>query len=74
MWVPCLPTGRHPTFKIKLYTDETLKRALVRSLEIIVEATKKIPADFKIKWNLINWKNMAGMREHCPCQVHLHLI
>ncbi len=44
-------------------TDETLKRATVRSLEIIGEATKKIPADFKIKWNAIQWKNMAGMRD-----------
>lgn len=43
--------------------DETLKRAVVRSLEIIGEATKKIPADFKIKWNSIEWKNMAGMRD-----------
>ena len=42
--------------------DETLKRAVVRSLEIIGEATKKIPADFKVKWNSIQWKNMAGMR------------
>jgi len=30
--------------------DDTLKRAVVRSLEIIGEATKNIPADFKIKW------------------------
>ena len=43
--------------------DETLKRAVVRSLEIIGEATKKIPADFKVKWNSIHWKNMAGMRD-----------
>ena len=43
--------------------DETLKRAIVRSLEIIGEATKKIPADFKVKWNTIQWKNMAGMRD-----------
>lgn len=43
--------------------DETLKRAVVRSLEIIVEATKKIPADVKVKWNSIPWKNMAGMRD-----------
>lgn len=43
--------------------NETLKRAVVRSLEIIGEASKKIPADFKSKWNLINWKNMAGMRD-----------
>ncbi|RLD68495.1 MAG: DUF86 domain-containing protein [Bacteroidetes bacterium] len=43
--------------------DETLKRAIVRSLEIIGEATKKIPADFKLKWNTIQWKKMAGMRD-----------
>ena len=43
--------------------DETLKRAVVRSLEIIGEATKKIPSDFKDKWNTIQWKNMAGMRD-----------
>jgi len=43
--------------------DQTLKRAIVRSLEIIGEATKKIPADFKVKWNTIQWKNMAGMRD-----------
>lgn len=43
--------------------DETLKRAVVRSLEIIGEATKKIPADFKVKWSSIHWKNMAGMRD-----------
>ena len=43
--------------------DETLKRAVVRSLEIIGEATKKIPADFKVKWSYIQWKNMAGMRD-----------
>ena len=43
--------------------DETLKRAVVRSLEIIGEATRKIPADFKVKWSSILWKNMAGMRD-----------
>jgi uncharacterized protein with HEPN domain len=32
-------------------------------LEIIGEATKKIPADVKLKWNTIQWKNMAGMRD-----------
>ena len=43
--------------------DETLKRAIVRSLEIIGEATKKIPADFRIKWSSIQWKNIAGMSD-----------
>lgn len=45
------------------FEDETLKRAIVRSLEIIGEATKKIPADQKVKWNSIQWKNMTGMRD-----------
>lgn len=43
--------------------DETLKRAIVRSLEVIGEATKKIPEDFRLQWTTINWKNMAGMRD-----------
>ena len=44
-------------------SDETLKRAVVRSLEIIGEATKKIPTGFKEKWNTIRWKDIAGMRD-----------
>lgn len=44
-------------------SDETLKRAIARSLEIIGEATKKIPADIKIQWHDIQWKHMAGMRD-----------
>lgn len=43
--------------------DETLKRAVVRSLEIIGEAAKKIPADFRSEHDHVNWKNMAGMRD-----------
>jgi len=49
--------------KEEFLNDETLKRAIVRSLEIIGEATKKIPADFKIKWHNVKWKEMAGMRD-----------
>lgn len=44
-------------------SDETLKRAIARSLEIIGEATKKIPVNIKIQWNDIQWKHMAGMRD-----------
>lgn len=43
--------------------DETLKRAVTRSLEIIGEATKKIPADVKYRWQAIEWRHMAGMRD-----------
>jgi uncharacterized protein with HEPN domain len=49
--------------KDEFLDDETVKRAIVRSLEIIGEATKKIPADFKVKWSSVQWKNMAGMRD-----------
>ena len=45
------------------YVDETLKRAVVRSLEIIGEATKKIPADFSVQYDFIQWKSVAGMRD-----------
>jgi uncharacterized protein with HEPN domain len=47
----------------QFFEDETLKRAVVRSLEIIGEASKQIPPDFKDKWVSIKWKNMAGMRD-----------
>lgn len=47
--------------KDEFLDDETLKRAVVRSLEIIGEATKKVPADFKAKWESIQWKNMGEM-------------
>ncbi|MBE0648962.1 MAG: DUF86 domain-containing protein [Bacteroidales bacterium] len=45
------------------YSDEEKKRAIVRSLEIIGEATKNIPIDFKLKWKNIEWKQMSGMRD-----------
>ena len=40
-----------------------LTRALVRSLEIIGEATKKLPDDFRQQYSQISWKQMAGMRD-----------
>ncbi|HLD52924.1 MAG TPA: DUF86 domain-containing protein [Sediminibacterium sp.] len=49
--------------KEKFISDETLKRAIVRSLEIIGEATKKTPSDFKENTSDIEWKSMAGMRD-----------
>ncbi len=51
------------TKKDELIKNEILKRAVVRSLEIIGEASKKIPADVKLHWKDIPWKNMAGMRD-----------
>lgn len=49
--------------KEALIDDEVLKRAIIRSLEIIGEATKQIPADIKQQWSEVPWRNIAGMRD-----------
>ena len=43
--------------------DDTLKRAIVRSLEIVGEAAKKISGDLKEKYPQVEWRSMAGMRD-----------
>ena len=43
--------------------DETLKRAFVRSLEIIGEATKQVSDGLRQKYGHIEWRSMAGMRD-----------
>ncbi|MGE3956937.1 MAG: DUF86 domain-containing protein [Vicinamibacterales bacterium] len=44
-------------------TDTTVQRAFVRSLEIIGEASKKVPAEFREAHPHIEWRAMAGMRD-----------
>jgi len=43
--------------------DETLRRAFVRSLENIGEATKKVPEEFRASHPTLEWRAMAGMRD-----------
>lgn len=43
--------------------NATLRRAFVRSLEIIGEATKKLPDDFRARYPRVEWRAMAGMRD-----------
>ena len=43
--------------------DEHLSRAFLRSLEIIGEATKKLPLELRQTYPQIQWKNMAGLRD-----------
>lgn len=43
--------------------DETLQRAAARSLEIIGEAMKQVPDDFRTKYETVDWKSFAGLRD-----------
>jgi len=44
-------------------SDEVLKKAFVRSLEIIGEAVKNIPSDFRKKYSFVPWREIASMRD-----------
>ena len=43
--------------------DETLMRAFVRSIEIIGEAAKHVPEEFRLQHSEFKWRAMAGMRD-----------
>ena len=47
----------------KFNSDDVLKKAFVRSLEIIGEAVKNIPSHFRKKYSFVPWKEIAGMRD-----------
>jgi len=42
--------------------DRKTINAVVRSIEVIGEASKKIPALIKTRYSEVPWKKMAGMR------------
>ena len=43
--------------------NPTVKRAFVRSLEIIGEASKKLPEDVRVMQPDIEWRKITGMRD-----------
>lgn len=49
----------HDTFEEDLVTQD----AVVRHLEIIGEATKRISKEYRLKYPDIPWSDMAGMRD-----------
>ncbi len=52
-----------PLKREEFLADETLRRAFVRSLEIIGEAAKKIPVNVREKAPGIEWRAITGMRD-----------
>jgi len=49
--------------KEAFFAEPKTRDAVVRNLEIIGEAVKNLPEDFKAKHSDIPWKRMAGMRD-----------
>ena len=49
--------------KERFVSDETLKRAVVRSIEIIGEATKLLSDDLRKRYPEVQWRSMA------PCEI-----
>lgn len=43
--------------------DPTLRRAFVRSIEVIGEAAKNLPEPFRAEHSYVAWRAMAAMRD-----------
>jgi len=57
-----LKSSEHLTFDA-FQADETLRRAFVRSVEVIGEAAKKVPESFRAEHPGIKWRAITGMRD-----------
>lgn len=55
-----LTTGQD---RASLLEHPTNSRAIVRSLEVIGEAVKKLPMELRDKYPQVEWADIAGMRD-----------
>lgn len=53
----------HLVDKAGFLQDATLRRAFVRSIEVIGEAAKQVPEDLRARHSEIEWRAIAGMRD-----------
>ena len=58
-------------------TTPMIQAAVIRNLELIGEATKRLPSDFRDEHPQVPWREMAGMRDlliHAYHRVDLDLV
>ncbi len=57
--------------------DLLLQKAVIRSIEVIGEATKRVSQEIRMKYSEVNWRAMAGTRDkliHDYFEVDLELV
>jgi uncharacterized protein with HEPN domain len=61
----------------QLRADEMRREAVLFNLQIIGEATKKLPDDFKSKYPAVEWRKITGLRDiiaHAYFNVNMQII